>query len=144
MSLINVEALKATALIQTFKIKRNRMHLQGIRPLLYLHNDPTGTFTFTLKDGSDVLDSESFNASDIKAGANFNDNEYHYGFFKLDFNAILNHDRLYTLELDSSGYTFSGSEYLGWIKEFENITNSFSDSIFSFHQKPFGYQLWGY
>lgn len=144
MSLINVEALKGTTLIQEFKIKRNRLNLTAVRPWLYLHNDPAGTFTLTLKDGANILDSSDFTVSDLKNGAGLNDNEYHKGFFKIDLRATLQHDRLYSLELSSSGYSFSGSSYLGWIKEFENLTNSFSESIWTFHQKPFGYQLWGY
>lgn len=144
MSLINVEALRATPLIQEFKIKRNRLHLEGIRPWLYLHNDPAGTFTLTLKDGANILDSVDFTVSDLKNGAGFADNQYHKGYFDLRLNAILHHDRLYTLELSSSGYAFAGSSYLGWIKEFENLTNSFNEIIWTFNQKPFGYQLWGY
>jgi len=144
MSLINVEALKATPLTQTFKINQNRLHLKAIRPWLYLHNDPSGTFTINVKDGSDLLDSVDFTINDLKVGASLNDNEYHKSFFKFDFDVILNHDRDYTIELDSSGYTYSGSSYLGWIKEFENLTNSFDETIWTFQQKPFGYQLWGY
>lgn len=144
MSFINVESLKGSTLIQDFKIKTNRLHLTAVRPWLLLYNDPPGAFTLTLKDGSDILDSKDFTVAELKAGAGFNDNEYHKGFFKIDLNAILHHDRTYTLELTSSGYSFSGTSYLGWIKEFERSTNSFSDSIWTFHQKPFGYQLWGY
>jgi hypothetical protein len=110
------------------------LHLTAVRPWLLLYNDPPGTFTLTLKDGSDTLDSKDFTVAELKAGAGFNDNEYHKGFFKIDLNAILHHDRTYTLELTSSGYSFSGTSYLGWIKEFERSTNSFSDSIWTFHQ----------
>ena len=143
MSLINVEPLKATPLIQDFKIKRNRLHLIAIRPLLYLQDDPAGNFKLTLKQGANVLSEADFTVEDIKNNAEFNDNEYHYGFFKLDLNAILYHDVLYTMELSSTGYVF-GASYLGWIKEFERLTNSFNDPIWTFNQKPFGYQLWGY
>jgi len=143
MSFINVEPLKVTPLVQEFKIKRNRLRIKAIRPWLYLHDDPAGTFTLTLKDGSNALDSHDFTVDDLRLGAGFADNQFHHGYFNLPIEAVLNHDQTYTMELSASGYTF-GSSYLGWIKEFESLKNSFDDPIWTYHQNPFGYELWGY
>jgi|DEB0MinimDraft_6_1074348.scaffolds.fasta_scaffold09455_3 hypothetical protein len=144
MSTLLVEPLQGTPLTQDFEIKGNRLNLTAIRPRLYMHNDPTGTFTLNLKYSGNVIATADFTMAEIKAGASYNDNEYHHGFIKIDIGAVLNIGATYTLELTSSGYTFSEASYLGWIKEFENQTNSFSESVTTLDEYPFGYQLWGY
>lgn len=147
MSLINSEPLKVTPLVQDFTIPDHdyRFNLFAVRPLLMLYNDPVGTFTFTLKDGADVLASFDFDMQYFKDNTDFLNNQFHYGFFKIPLKAVLNSYRTYTLELSSSGYTFDGTSYISWLKEFEDITNTFTDdTIWSYREKPFGYQLWGH
>ena len=144
MSTLLVEPLEGTPLTQEFTLKSQRLNLTAIRPRLYLHNDPTGTFTLNLKYNGNIISSADFTVADIKSGASYNDNEYHHGFIKLDMGAVLNLGFTYQLELTSSGYTFAESSYLGWIKEFENQTNTFSTSVTTIDEYPFGYQLWGY
>ena len=143
MSKLLVEELEATTLSQSFTIL-NRLALSAVRPLLYLHNDPTGTFTLTIKNGSETVTSASLTGAQIISNAGFTAGQYHYGFFKFDMSAILNIDTTYTLELSSSGYTFSEASYLGWIREHENNTNSIDGTITSSLSNPLSYQLWGY
>lgn len=145
MSLINSEPLRETPLIQDFTIPIDsyRLNLFAIRPLLMLYNDPVGTFTLTLKANGNILIATDFDIDYLKSNADFLDNQYHYGFFKIPMQAVLYPYINYRLELSSSGYTFDGSSYLSWLKEFEDITNTFTDeTIWSYREKPFGYQLW--
>lgn len=145
MSLINNETLRTTALIQEFTIDQYRLNLFAVRPLLLLYNDPVGTFTLSLKDAGNIIAETDFDMDYLKSNAGFLDDQYHYGFFKIPMQAVLHKNINYTLELSSSGYTFDGSSYIGWIKEFEDITNTFTDdTIWSYREKPFGYQLWGH
>jgi hypothetical protein len=134
-----------TTLDQDFTVSK-RINLVHVYPKLYLHNDPSGTFTLTVKEGSTTLSSNTFTMAAIKSGASLNDNEFHTGFFQVTLTnpVVLNKDVTYTIEISASGYTFSESSYLGWEKEWDDYTNTFSVSITGEDQSPFAYRLWGY
>lgn len=144
MTTLVVNELRTT-LEQDFYVDK-RLQLSAIRLNLYLHNDPSGTFTLSVKNGSDTIATSSLTVSTIKTNAGLSDNQYHHGFFRFDFSDIvpLIKNVTYTLELSSSGYTFSDSSYIGWIKEFENNTNTLIDSTDNDFEKDFSFQLWGY
>lgn len=143
MSKIVMDEL-VTTLRQDIAVKE-RLILSHIKLFLYLHNDPSGTFTISVKDGATTLGSASLTMDQIKIGASFGNNQYHKGMFRfgVDPNPILNPDTTYTLELSSSGYSFSESSYLAWVKEHENLTNTFNYNTISDYEKPFSFQLWG-
>ncbi len=144
MSTILLDELRTT-LDQDFTVSK-RFNLVHIYPKLYLHNDPSGVFTLSIKESGVILSSNTFTLADIKSGAGFNDNEYHTGFFQVTLNnpVVLNKNITYTIEISASGYTFSESSYLGWEKEWDNYTNTFSVSITGEDQSPFAYRLWSY
>ncbi len=149
MSLIVVDELKAIALTQDFTIANTMLtglRCKSIRPLLYLHNDPTGTFTITLKEGATVIDSKSLTGAEIVSTAGFTAGQFHWGIFNFEFDKynLLKKNTTYTIELDSSGYSFSEFSYLGWIKPHEDLINSRADAYDIFTQNPYGYELWGF
>ena len=144
MTTLVVEPLKAVDLVQEFELKVTRLNLTAVRPYLYLHNDPVGTFTLNIKYSGNIIATADFTMAEIKSNATYNDNEFHHGFVKIDIGAVLNLGVKYEMELTSSGYTFSESSYLGWVKEYENLTNSLSVSVSDFSENPLSFQLWGY
>ena len=144
MSTIFLDELRST-LSQDFTVNK-RINLVHIYPKLYFHNDPAGTFTIAIKEGLTTLSSNTFTSDSMKADAALNDNEYHTGFFQVTLTdaVVLNTEITYTIELSSSSYTFSESAFLGWEKEWDDYTNTFTTSIIADHDNPFAYRIWGY
>jgi hypothetical protein len=117
-----VEELKTT-LSQTFTLNNNRRYsLYAIKPHLYMHNAPAGTFTFKIKNGATELISVDFTSADIKSDLSTSDNYAHIlkGLL-LNSPVQLDGATSYTLELSASGYTYGTSSYMGWVKNHENI-----------------------
>ncbi len=54
-----------------------RIIVNSIRPYLYMHNAPAGTFTLTLNDEAGALVSKSFTSAEIKSDMETTDN---YGY----------------------------------------------------------------
>ena len=131
-----------TSLSQTFTVEYNsRLTIEAIRPYIYMHNAPAGTFTLAVKSGGTELFSKSFTSSDIKSDLSTSDNYAHI-WKALTFNdpaQIENGE--YELELSASGYSFSNSSYLGWIREHENLTNEVSGTALSDLENPRAFQL---
>ncbi len=148
MTTLVVDELKTT-LAQDFQLLDDTltgMRVKAIRPLLYLHNDPPGTFTITLKQGVSTIDSKSLTIAEILANADFSANQYHWGIFNFEFDKYnkIKRGLTYTIELSASGYSFAENAYLAWIKPFEDRHNTFTDTITSFLENPFGYEIWGH
>jgi hypothetical protein len=125
----------------------NRQEVYAIRPYLYFHNDPSGTFTISLKYGSTILGSTSLTMNEILTNANWTAGQYHHAFIRFSFDnpVVLNPHITYTIELSQSGYTYSGTSYLGWIKEYENTTNQDDETAYSDDfKRPFSHQIWSY
>ena len=143
MSYLVLDPLEAAALTQTFQVEE-RIQVEAVRPWLYFHNDPSGTFTVSIRYNGNVIGSKSFTMEEIKTLAGWGDNEYHHGFIKFDFGGILNPTVDYQIELSSSGYTYDPNSYIGWVKPHENLINTLTDTVTYADENPFGFQLWGY
>lgn len=132
-----------TTLSQTFTVfKNNRLDLVAIRPYILSHNSPAGTFTFKLLDGATTLFSDTFTAAELKTDiSTANDYVRIWKNFSITVPTFLENGD-YTLELSSSGYTYSDASYLGWIKEHEHLTNVITnDDATSALQFPRSFQL---
>ena len=131
-----------TTLSQDFTINLNRRYsIEGIRPYIYMHNAPAGTFTLSVKDGVTTLASQTFDSAEIKSDLSTADNYAHVWkrlVFDNPFQLSLG---TYTLELSSAGYTFAESAYIGWIREFENVFNETSGTINTLFDNPFSFQI---
>lgn len=142
MTTLVVEELKST-LTQNITVNLNRRYqIEAIRPYIYMHNSPSGTFTLSLKEGAATLASVDFTSAEIKTNLSTSDN-YAYLWKTLQFSdPVFVSKGSYSLVLSSSGYSFSESSYLGWIKEHENIFNDTASlSGVSFMDYPLSYQL---
>jgi hypothetical protein len=132
-----------TELEQEFKYKlRTRMNIGGVRPYLYIHNNPVGTFTIELLYNSSPIATGTFTAADIKTALATSDNYVHaYYNVTLDKNPVLNHG-IYSLKLTSSGYSFNESAYIGWIALHENERNEMEYTPESDGQNSLTFELW--
>lgn len=144
MTTLVVDELKTT-LTQTINLNKvRRYNIAAVRPLIYMENAPSGTFTLSIKSGATTLASKSFTSADIKADLGTSDNfAYLWKNVTFDIPVKLNNGA-YTLELSSSGYSYSSSSYIGWIKEFENIFNEINGTPQDYSENPFSYQLFEY
>ena len=141
MTTLAVDEL-TTTLSQDFTINLNRRYsIEGIRPYIYMHNAPAGTFTLSVKDGVTTLASQTFDSAEIKSDLSTSDNYAHLWKRLVFDNPFQISKGTYTLELSSSGYTFSESNYLGWIREFENIFNETDGDNDSYDNNPFSFQI---
>lgn len=128
-------------MVQGFNVKLNRRYqVGGFKIYLYMHNSPAGTFTVNLKSGLNTLASKSFNSDDIKTSLDTIDS-YAHVFYPIVFdeNVILEKGS-YDIELTASGYTFSDSAYIGWIKEYD-IYNEFETLPISQLDYPYGFRI---
>lgn len=140
-----VDELKTT-LSQEFSTtnRLERFQLEAIRPILLLFNDPSGTFTLTLKEGATTLEASSLSMSTILSDGNLTAGQYHKGALRFNFTTILNKGISYTLELSSSGYTFAETSYLGWVVEHTNPLNILDGVITYDTERPYSFETWGY
>lgn len=136
-----VDELKTT-LSQTFTLNNEgRSTIAGVRPYIYMHNAPAGTFTIKIKSGGNTLISQTFTSAEIKSNLSTSDNYAHI------WKALIFDDPIqlgkgdYELELSTAGYSYSGASYLGWIREHEHITNEVSGTPVSDIENPRAFQF---
>lgn len=139
-----IEELRNT-LSQEFTISLNkRRQVYAVRPRLYMHNAPSGTFTVKIKDGATELASRDFTSTELKSLLN-TANNYAHGFFKLDFDEpVPLKNGTYQVELSASGYTFSESAYLAWVKDHDNVFHEIDGTVDGDEDKPLTFELWTY
>jgi hypothetical protein len=84
------------------------------KPWLYCLNNPTGTFTLGIYKDNSLVAEKSFTVSDLytQLGA-FEGIKLPFGF--------------YILKLKSTGYTYSKSSFLAWVKDWESALSYNSD-----------------
>lgn len=136
MSYLVVDELQTT-LTQQINLKYDRIyHLAGIKINILMYNAPSGTFTLSVKNaGGTTLASADFTSADIKSDLSTSDN-YAYLYKALNIELPLKKGS-YDLVLSSSGYTYSSSSFIGWIKDYENIFNATETAPANFTENPF-------
>lgn len=144
MTTLVIEEL-VTTLSQEFTINSEKgILLKSIRPYLYVHNNPVGTFTVKLKQGITELFSKNFQSSDLY-NALSTSNAYAHLFFNIEFDYPIHLiENTYKIELSSSGYSFSEASYIAWIKEHENLKVPLSYSPLDDLNNPMSFELWSY
>jgi hypothetical protein len=140
MTTLVVEPL-ITTLEQTITLNlKQRYIIAAIRPYVYMHNNPAGTFTYKLKSGATELWQSSFTSVAIKTALNAANNYAH-----IKLNLISDYLKLspgsYTVELSSSGYTYNDSSYMGWIKPHEDLFNDIDGTPDNDFSNPLGVQM---
>lgn len=93
-----------------------------IKPWLYCLNNPTGTFTLGIYKDNNLLAEKSFTVSDLYTQLGATGNSCHL-FFNVEFRGIKIPFGFYVLKLKSTGYTYSKSSFLAWVKDWESALN---------------------
>lgn len=136
MSTLLVEPL-VTELEQSFAFNlEGRSILAGVYPYLYMHNAPAGTFTFTVYEGEVTVLSTSFDSDDIKSSLETTNGYAHVYYPVTPSNPLPVSKGNYRAVLSASGYTHSGSSFIGWIREHENIREEMDYTPTSDAQNP--------
>lgn len=143
MTTLVVEELVTTLTQELTLSFRPRAHISHVRPYLYVHNTPAGTFTLSIRDSlSNVLSSGTFTAQDIYDGL-ATTNDYAHAYFRVTFASVVPAPPgNYSLHLSSSGYTFSESAYLGWVREHEDLKVPITYTPANDFGNPLSYEIW--
>jgi len=126
------------------RVSAIRLHLMGF-------NNPTGDIKMAILRDDVEVDSVTQSLATIKASIDAAlgvSEDYWHGMilFQLDETIVLERGQDIKIQLeDSTGYTFSESSYLGWVKEHENLKNTrFEDDPLNPFENPFTFELWKY
>jgi len=112
-----------TELSHNFTLSFERYSIGAISPYLYIHNTPSGTFTFSLSSTQGVIFTSTFSCAQIKTAMSTTDN-YIHAFYPIIPSAPLPlTSGSYTAKLTSSGYTYSSGAFIAWVKQFEDLNN---------------------
>jgi hypothetical protein len=100
-----------------------RLHIGCISPYLLLVNSPVGTFTLEMTGPNGVVFSKAFSSNDIKSSIGTVDDFAHVFYPVIPDYPIQIESGNYTIKLTASGYSASGTSFIGWIQQHENIQN---------------------
>ena len=141
MTTLLVEEL-ITTLEQDFTLAGSRVYqISALRPFVCMYAAPSGTFTFSIKSGANTLGSVSFTSADIQSDLNTS-NTYAYLHKALEFtNDIPLKAGTYTLEMSSSGYTYSSSSFMSWVKN-NDLFFTVDGTINNETNNPHSFELW--
>lgn len=111
-----VNELNTFALYQEMTTPDRVIQVVHLRPHLYKHLAPAGSFYMQIQDenGKKIVDSNSLSANDISAS------NYFHGYIRFDISATLRPETTYRFALKSTGYTFSESAYIGWCNDWDH------------------------
>lgn len=141
MSTLLVNPL-STTLEQEFTLDNNyRYDIGSFAPYLYVHNAPSGTFTFELIQGVTTLQTWSFSSEDIKISLSTANNFLHV-FYPLTKPYPYQLKRgTFKLKLSATGYSNTISSFIGWIQQHENLNNELSYTPFNDEENPLAIRL---
>lgn len=120
------QLVTGSTLEQTFRLKEDRTNLASIAPYLYLHNSPSGNFTFSIIGKDDrLMFFTTFNSEDIKRSM-LTANNYIHVFFPLYpmlGESLVLASGVYKARLSASQYDFSDASFIGWVIQNEEMNN---------------------
>jgi hypothetical protein len=149
MTVIAVDKLETENITQNFTIKEDieRLTLRYLRTYLYISNRSSiatnAVFTLSIKSGTATLGESSISMADIN---NIITKEYAHGYFKFEFlPAIVLRPGEYMAELSFTDYTYTSSNYIGWVKEVENlIVDNYGETATKGADNPHGIRIYGF
>ena len=137
MSRLVVDEL-ITTLEQPITVDRSS-YIASIRPHLYCHNSPLGTFYLNIYSPSGLIKSFSFTSQDIKSSCGLSE-AYFHAYYAISMTPFLLPRGEYTIKLESSGYTFSESSFVGWCKDVDPV-GRVSGTPENYTENPFSFNL---
>lgn len=144
MTKLVVDELRTTLSQEITYSLNKRVSIAAISIYVYMHNSPSGTFTLSVKSGATTVASQDFTATELKTNLSTSD-DYLYMWKPIQFDDAIQLEKgVYTLELSSSGYTYSSSSWIGWIKEHENLFIPSYGDLDNFSMYPLSYRIYQY
>jgi hypothetical protein len=127
-----------TELVQDIEIYKD-MSIKGIKLKLYFHQSPPGTFYLRFYKDASVIKEYSFISSNIKSQIGTLNNYFHavvalVGDFMLPRGNI-------QIKLESSGYSYSNSSFIGWCKDYDKVDERFTGTSNDFTSHPYEFKL---
>lgn len=103
-----------TELFQAITPSQNTF-VEAIRIHLYRHNAPAGSLSVRIADtnGRSIAVSDTVAISSIPSG------NFYHGYIRFLIQCSLKKSEQYRVYLNSSGYSFSESAYIGWCNDFD-------------------------
>lgn len=130
MKLAVFELLNSDSMTQKFTVGDSPIVVNCFRLHLYKHLAPAGTLYVKLEDanGNLIKLSSAVTISSISSA------NYFHGFVKFDCPVSLMANTSYYLELTASGYSYSGSAFIGWVQAgaLANHSDSYSGAALNF------------
>lgn len=118
-----------------------RTQIASVLPYLYMHNAPAGTFTVSIEADYGTAASKTFDCDDIKAALNTTDDFAHV-FYPVVFDDPVQLDAgTYSLKLSASGYSPTGSSFIGWIQQHEDLNMELDYTPLSDSDNPLAFRL---
>jgi hypothetical protein len=111
----------------------------ALRAKMYVHDLPEGNFAFKIMQDATEVKSFPFTSLDLQQKLQLTD-DYFWGDFAFEGLFFLTRGE-YQIRLESSGYTFQESSFIGWVKDFEEIGRRVIGDPFDFSQYPFSFNL---
>jgi hypothetical protein len=142
MSTIASDMLE-TELAQPLTMLRD-LSLAGLRVHINIYNLPAGIFYFNIyNSNSELVKSFSFTALGLKTYFGFTSNYFaaHVSFSGA-FNLRVGDD--YTIKLESSGYTYSYTSWVGWNKDYNYAPVNMVGVAEDWSDYPYEYKLLEY
>lgn len=118
-----------------------RNHVLSISIYLYIHNNPSGTFTFTLSNQSEDLYSKNFTAQDVLDSISTSDNYAHVFFPFVPVDSLKVESGNFFLRLSSNGYTVTSGSFIGWIQQHEDEQNQLGYIAAGDEEKSLSYRI---
>jgi hypothetical protein len=148
MSSLLVEQFLGDGYPMEQKITRDlneRSRIAVIAPYIYMHNAPSGSFTFEIKKiDNTVVYSKTFTSSDIKTLLNTTFDYAHVFIPFVPDEPVYIEKGQFKLVLSSSGYFYNRSSFLGWIRQHENLNNEIDYTPSNDAENPLAYRLKAY
>jgi hypothetical protein len=137
MTTLAVEEL-VTTLVQPLKVEKP-VRLLAVKPWLYFHNMPSGTFTMALKKDSVTVREWQFTSANVRDAFGGTQQFFHV-YLSLSGSPLIIKEGDYTLELSASGYTF-GASWVGWCKDWQGVVGRVEGQAVDFTAYPYSFRI---
>ena len=122
-----------------------RMTIAAVRPFIYKHRSPSGTFTVSIIQGGNTVGSKTFTSAQMESEiADVTSVNFFHGPYKIEFDSPIVVNRgSFDIKLSHSGYSFSETDYIGWVREHERTVNDFA-AVSTNTEHPKAVEVWEY
>lgn len=137
MTTLAVEEL-VTTLVQPLLVDKP-IRLLAVKPWLYFHNMPAGTFSMKLKKATTTIREWTFTSADARSAFGGTQQFFHV-YLSLSGAPLIIEPGEYTLELSATGYTF-GASWVGWCKDWQGAVGRVEGSAPDFTGYPYSFRI---